>query len=223
MKDLFQNFKININETIYLKDPESSELGKRILKYGILLIDEIGFENFTFKKLGIKIKSNESSIYRYFENKHNFLVYITNWYWGWKEFQLVLSTQSIQDPMEKLLKAVDVMAQPVEEDIRFEHINEVALNNIIINESSKSYLTKKVDEENKHGHFVLYKRLVKRVSEMITDVHPEYEYPFSLSTTLIDGSLHQHFLAKHFHSISDHSKTISPADYFRNLVLSTVN
>ena len=71
MQKLLSNLKITINENIFLKDPESSDLGKRIVENSILLIDEIGFDDFTFKKLGAKIGSNESSIYRYFENKHN--------------------------------------------------------------------------------------------------------------------------------------------------------
>ena len=67
MQNLLSNLKITINEKLYVKDPETSELGRNILKNSILLIDEIGFEAFTFKKLGEKIQSNESSIYRYFE------------------------------------------------------------------------------------------------------------------------------------------------------------
>lgn len=220
MEELLKNLKIQVSDTLYLKDPESSDLGRKIIGNGILLIDKIGFEKFTFKKLGEDIQSNESSVYRYFENKHKFLVYITNWFWGWKEFQLTFSTFGINDPMEKLLKAVEVMAHPVEEDIRFKHINEVALNNIIINESSKSYLTKKVDEENKHGHFMLYKRLVKRISEMISEVDRTYQYPYSLATTIIDGSLHQHFLSKHFSSITDCTDEITPSMYFKNMVSS---
>ena len=52
MKYLLSNLKIDINDMIYLKDPESSDLGKRIIEHSIKLIDEIGFDNFTFKKLG---------------------------------------------------------------------------------------------------------------------------------------------------------------------------
>lgn len=218
MEELYNNFKISVNSELYLKDPESSGLGKKIIGEGILLIDEIGFEKFTFKKLGIRIKSNESSIYRYFENKHKFLVYITNWFWGWKEFQLTISTYGISDPYEKLIKGINVITQPVVEDARFEHINEVALNNIIVNESSKSYLTKKVDEENKQGHFILYKRLAKRISEMISTVDPDYRFPFSLATTIIDGALHQHFLSKHFSSITDCNNDVSPSIFFENMV-----
>ena len=143
MKHLLQDIKISVSDRIYLKDPESTALGKRIIEHGILLIDNIGFENFTFKKLGKEIKSNESSIYRYFENKHKFLVYITSWFWGWKEYQLVFATHSISDDFQKLNKAIEVITRPVEKESQFGHINEIALRNIIINESSKSYLTKK--------------------------------------------------------------------------------
>lgn len=223
MEELYKNFKISINPELYIKDPESSQLGKKIIGEGILLIDKIGFEKFTFKKLGIKINSNESSVYRYFENKHKFLVYITNWYWGWKEFQLTLSTYGISDSYEKLIKGIKVITEPVVEDVRFEHISEVALNNIIINESSKSYLTKKVDEENKQGHFIIYKRLAKRISEMISDVDSTYKFPFSLATTIIDGTLHQHFLKKHFSSITDCKNEVSPNIYFEDLVTNVLN
>ena len=70
MEQLLSSIKIQINEKLYVKDPETSALGKKIIQESIVLIDNIGFDNFTFKKLGEKIGSNESSIYRYFENTH---------------------------------------------------------------------------------------------------------------------------------------------------------
>ena len=106
----------------------------------------------------IKIGSNESSVYRYFENKHKLLLYLTSWYWGWLEYQLVFTTNSISDPKEKLKSAIQVLTQTVSIDTSFSHINEVMLNEIVINEYSKSYLTKEVDEENKEGYFEIYKR-----------------------------------------------------------------
>ena len=69
MKHLMQAIKIEVNKKTYVKDPESSDLGKRIVEHSILMMHEIGFDAFTFKKLGDRIGSNESSIYRYFENK----------------------------------------------------------------------------------------------------------------------------------------------------------
>ena len=73
MINLLSNLKIAVPEKIYVKDPESSILGKRIIEHSIILINDIGFDSFTFKKLGEKIGSNESSIYRYFESKHKLL------------------------------------------------------------------------------------------------------------------------------------------------------
>lgn len=214
MKYLLRDLKISINPSIYLKDPESSKLGKRIVQNGILLIEDIGFESFNFKKLGDKIGSNESSIYRYFENKHKFLLYLTSWYWGWKEYQLVLTTTSIENPLTKLKKAIEIITRPVEEDSSFDHINEVALNTIIINENSKIYLTKEVDKENKEGFFIIYKRLVSRLKEMIKQVNSDYAFPASLASTVIEGSLHQHFLKKHFTTITDCDAKTSPTQFY---------
>ena len=75
------HIQIEVNPNLYSKNPDSTELGRKIISKGIELIHEIGFEAFNFKKLGAVISSPESSIYRYFENKHALLVYLTSWYW----------------------------------------------------------------------------------------------------------------------------------------------
>tara|TARA_R110002051_G_scaffold316151_1_gene395391 strand:- start:647 stop:1225 length:579 start_codon:yes stop_codon:yes gene_type:complete len=186
------------------------------------MIHELGFEDFTFKKLGLQIGSNESSIYRYFENKHKLLLYLTSWYWGWLEYQLVFSTNSIEDKRHKLKKAIEVLTREIEEDSSFSFINEVILNKIIINEYSKSYLTKEVDKENKEGYFVIYKRLAQRLSEMITTVSPSYSFPTSLASNVLEGSLHQYFLREHFKSLTECTKSNSVTQYFTELVFNTL-
>jgi AcrR family transcriptional regulator len=218
MEDLLRSLKIGINEKIYIKDPESSDLGKRIIEQSILMINEMGFESFTFKKLGIKISSNESSVYRYFENKHKLLLYLTSWYWGWLEYQLVFATNGMVDEKLKLDKAIDIVTRTTVEDSAFTHINEVLLNKIVINEYSKSYLTKEVDTENKEGYFVIYKRLVTRLSDMIRAVNAGYKFPHSLASTILEGSLHQHFLKDHFTSLTDCHNDVDPTRYFLHLV-----
>ncbi|RNC83485.1 MAG: TetR/AcrR family transcriptional regulator [Winogradskyella sp.] len=221
MKNLLSSIKISVPEKIFLKDPESSDLGKRIIGNGISLIAEIGFDSFTFKKLGTKIGSNESSIYRYFENKHKFLLYLTSWYWAWIEYQLVFSTSNVSDKTERLLKAIEVVTRTIKEDNNFTHVNEVTLNQIIINENSKSFLTKEVDSENKEGYFVVYKRLVSRIKEMILDINPDYKYASSISSTIIEGALHQHFLKDHFSSITD-CDTVTPTKFFQELTINAI-
>ena len=222
MERLLSNIKISVPEKIYVKDPESSELGKRMVKHSIILIDEIGFEGFTFKKLGDRIDSNESSIYRYFESKHMLLLYLTSWYWSWIEYQLVIETHNLTSA-EKLRNAIRIVTRSVQEDTSFSHIDEVILHRIIINENSKSFLTKEVDNENQEGYFVVYKRIIHRLRDMILEVNPEYPYPSSLASTIIEASLHQHFLKDHFVSITDCGNTVTPTDFLMNLVLNTIS
>lgn len=222
MKHLIQNVKIYVNEKTYVKDPESSDLGRRIVHHGVRLISEVGFENFTFRKLGALIGSNESSIYRYFENKHKFLIYLTSWYWGWKEYQLVFTTNSIEDPSVKLERALEILTCPVEADSAFSHMDEVLLYQIVINEYSKSFLTKEVDRENKEGYFEIYKRMVHRLGEMIAELNPGYPFARSLASTVMEGALHQYFLMEHFPSLTDCRDNHTLYAYFRNLVFSSL-
>ena len=217
MKRISEEIRFNVPAKIYLKDPESSNLGRRIIEHSILLIEEIGFEAFTFKKLGERIGSNESSVYRYFESKHNLLLYLSSWYWSWKEHMLVLETYNMTKPEEILKKAIEVLTETVKEDSNFTHVNEVILNNIIINENPKSFLTKEVDQENEEGYFVVYKRIITRMTEMISAVNSAYPYPTSLASTIIEGGLHQHFLKSHFRSITDCNKKTTVTSFFVHL------
>ena len=219
MKPLLASIKISVPKKIYLKDPETSELGKNIIEYSIILINDIGFDSFTFKKLGNLIGSNESSIYRYFESKHKLLLYLTSWYWAWIEYQLVFETHNLSNTKEKLQKAIEVVTRTIKQDSNYSHINETILNRIIINENSKSFLTKAVDKENKDGYFIVYKRVVTRLKDMIISVNPNYKFASSLASTIIEGSLHQHFLKDHFTSITDCNTSEDPTKFLSDLTL----
>ncbi|MCB0761805.1 MAG: helix-turn-helix transcriptional regulator, partial [Flavobacteriales bacterium] len=153
---------ITINPAISLKDPISSKLGIRIIEGSIDLLDAIGFEAFTFRKLAQHIGSTEASIYRYFESKHKLLLYLTCWYWGWTDYRLVLAISNIEDPCDRLNRAINVLTAPIEQDDRFAYINEEKLNRIVIAESSKVYLTREVDSENEVGVYGVFKQIVER-------------------------------------------------------------
>ncbi|WP_298392791.1 TetR/AcrR family transcriptional regulator [Flavobacterium sp.] len=222
MHNILSNIIIAVNDKLYVKNPETSELGKKIIEQSILLIDEIGFENFTFKKLGEKISSNESSIYRYFESKHKLLLYLSSWYWGWIEYKLAFATTNVSNPMERLIKGITIVTEKVEDDSTTLHINESVLNRIIIQEFTKTLLTKEVDEENKIGFFLVYKRVINRIIEMITEVNPEYPYAKSLASSIVEGALHQHFLKDHLKTITNCNETVSPTDFYINLIKNTL-
>ncbi|WP_457618300.1 TetR/AcrR family transcriptional regulator [Lutibacter sp.] len=204
MKDL--KIQINLSSDTFVRDPNSSELGQRIISNGIDLIDKLGFEGFTFKKLGKKIGSPESSIYRYFESKHMLLVYLTNWYWSWIEYKLVFSTINLSSSEDKLEKAIKILTEPIKTDDLFSYINETTLGRIIINEGGKTYHIKEVDKENKKGYFKVYKQIVQRVSEIVLEFNSKYKYSHMLISTVIEGAYQQRFFAEHIPALTDIGK-----------------
>ena len=217
MENLLANIKIQVPASIYIKDPETTELGRNILKESILLIDDIGFDRFTFKKLGEKINSNESSIYRYFENKHKLLIYLSSWYWSWIEYKLVFSTNNVNDPEVKLMAAIKVVTEKIEDDLKTTYINESVLNQIIITEFTKTILTKQIDDEIREGFFIVYNRVITRIVAMVKALVPDYKYAKSFVSDMVEGSLHQHFLSIHLKSITDCDENVSPTDYYIDL------
>ncbi|WP_277016089.1 TetR/AcrR family transcriptional regulator [Flavobacterium lindanitolerans] len=220
MKSLLAYLKIQVNPKIYLKDPQTSKLGRKIVQESIKLIDEVGFDNFTFKKLGERIGSNESSLYRYFENKHKLLVYLSSWYWSWMEYRIVFATANISDPSEKLRQAITLVTEQIKDDASTDYIDESVLNRIIIAEFTKTFLTKEVDEENKEGFFLIYKQVINRIVAMIIDLNPDFPYPKSLASSIVEGSLHQHFIKDHFKTITDCNEKVSPTDFYLYLITS---
>ncbi|MDX5421270.1 MAG: TetR/AcrR family transcriptional regulator [Hymenobacteraceae bacterium] len=203
MRNLLANIKIKVDEKVYLKDPESSEKGQDIVKNGIILIDELGLEAFTFKKLAERIGTTEATVYRYFESKHMLLSYLISWYWSWLEYKLVFATTNIPSPEERLRIAIRIVSGKIEYDMDFAHIDEVTLQRIVVAESAKAYLTKEVDENNKEGFFLSYKRLCKRIADIILEVNPAYEYPASLVSTIAEGAHYQKFFAEHLPSLTN--------------------
>lgn len=218
MDSIFSNITITVNEKLFVKNPETSKLGKKIIENSILLIAETGFENFTFKKLGEKIKSNESSIYRYFESKHKLMLYLSSWYWAWIEYKLVFATNNVSNPLEKLKKAIKIVTEKIEDDTSTLHINEAELNKIIIIEFTKNLVTIEVDDENKEGFFLVYKLVITRIVDMIEVVNPDYKFAKSLASSIVDGAMHQHFLKDHLKTITNCSDIVSPTDFYTDLI-----
>ena len=220
MEHLLSTVNIKVNEKLFLKDPASSELGMKIINFGIALLDEIGFENFTFKKLSARIETTEASIYRYFECKHTFLLYLINWYWGMIEYRLLIETANIDDPIRKLHKSLHVItAVPKPENELVFHW-ELSLKSLVINESAKIYRTKTVDRENEEGVYRVYKSIVARIVEMIAEINPSYPYPAMLISTIIESSNHQRFFKDHLPRLTT---IISNQDAFEAFALDLIN
>lgn len=222
--DFQLSFKVN--EHIYLRDPESSELGKQIVKNAIDLIYELGFEHFTFKKLAAKMSTTEASIYRYFENKHRLLLYILNWYWSYMEFLVDFTIQNIQDPKEKLSKIITLFTRSLSESLGQLDYNKSYLNQIVLSESSKVYLIKEVKEINSFQVFKPYKDLCTKISEVMLHLNSSYTYSRSLSSTLIETAHSQQYFSKNLPRLTDVSNEREEEfvfNFLNQLVFSALN
>ena len=209
-----------VNSSIYLRDPESSDLGKRIIQAGVELIYRLGFEHFTFKKLAQEINTTEASVYRYFENKHRLLLYILNWYWSYLEYVLEFRLQNISDPKMRLITVLQLITEKMPDHPSEGGFNLHLLNSIVVAESSKAYLVKEVIEINRNEVFKPYKDLGSRIAEVIHEYDPSYRFPHSLSSTLIEASHQQQFFSVNLPKLTDVKDvdaTAFVADYIQDL------
>jgi hypothetical protein len=200
--------KFDINDKIFIKNPENSEIGKQIVKTAIDLIFELGFEHFTFKKLAVEINSTEATIYRYFENKHRLLLYILNWYWSYMEFLVDIKLENINEPKEKVSVIVHLLTHELPLSNSQLEYNKNYLNQIVISESSKVYLVKEVEKINQEQVFKPYKDLCTKIADSISEYNPKYPFPRSLSTTLIETSHQQQYFIKNLPRLTDYNKKV---------------
>lgn len=200
---LSPTFAFRLNENLYVRDPQSTNLGQNIIQASIKMIDQNGIDGFTFKKLGDKINSPEASIYRYFENKHRLLLYLIDWYWTWIEYRISYDNHNVKSPTERLKNAIRII---VEKKIREEQtpfVDEEKLQRIVNAEFEKTYLTRQVDSDNKEGLFLPYKTLCKKIAAIIKEVNPKYGYPNALASTILLSANHQLYYASHLPSLTE--------------------
>lgn len=218
--------QLQINQNLFVKDPQATALGKKILQEAIVVIDQLGFEKFTFKKLAAAIDSTEASIYRYFENKHRLLVYLIAWYWNWLEFRIDYATNNIADPQRKLEIALNIVAACKRKDASFPMIDEEALFRIVILESDKTYLTKQVDLDNKEGLFRGFKSLCTKIAGYIQEINPDYKTANSLISTVLQAANHQLFYAEHLPTLTNLSPGENMYDeneaFLKNLIFQAI-
>ena len=198
--------KFKVCSSLYLKDPEESHIGRSIISASIDLIYEVGFEQFTFKKLAQSIQTTEATIYRYFSSKHRLLLYIMSWYWQYLEFQTKMRILNVKNSEEKLEVVLQIITYNFDSDDNLLDFNLDKLNAIVISESSKVYLVKEVDQINKELAYSPLKSYCLYISQLIKEFKPEYEFPNSLASTLLETSHNQQFFSEHLNTLTDNSE-----------------
>ena len=217
--------QLQINEKLFTRDPQKTELGKRIFVNSVCMISSLGFEHFTFKKLADEIESTEASIYRYFENKHKLLIYLVSWYWNWLSYRLAIEVHRVKDPRYKLEIAIEVFCHTLDPLPQTRMPVDLALlYQIVIDESPKAYLTKEVNEDNKEGSFLGYKRFCMEVAQFLKEFAPNYEYPTALISTAVEAAHHQKYFSEHLPSLTEVSggNKEEIASFLKHMIFSTV-
>lgn len=203
---------VKLNDRLYLRDPQGTEIGKDIVKHSISLILALGYENFNFKKLAREIGSTEATVYRYFENKHKLLIYLIDWYWAFVEFQVVFHTNNLVKPLDKIKTVIDILVWEDNIASGFTNVDQESLYYIAVSEGSKTYLSKEVDENNKEMFYKPYKDLVARLAGFFREYNPKYKYHFSLASSVIEISHMQYYFMHHLPRLCDFSKRKNPKE-----------
>ncbi len=195
--------RISLNNRLFLRDPQETTLGKKIIKHSVILIDEIGFEAFNFKKLARSMESTEASVYRYFENKHMLLLYLVSWYWEWVSYLIDFNTMNVEDPKRRLKIIIKTLVSAPKENPAIDYVNESILHRIIIAEGSKAYHIKEIDEENNEGLFLNYKTLSEKIADVISEINPKFPYPHTLASNLFEMANNHIYFALHLPRLTD--------------------
>ena len=214
-------------DKLYLKDPQQSALGQRIVRESIRLMDQAGFEHFTFRKLAEEIGSTEASVYRYFENKHRLLVYLIDWYWTWIEYRIDHHVANVADPEQRLRICLRLLTEKSKPDPNIPHVDESALQRICVSEFEKTYLTKNVDYDNRDGVFLPYKSLCRKLATIIKEINSEFAFPHALVSTIMLSITHQLYYAEHLPSLTDiepnpEKERLELYRFLENLVFKTI-
>lgn len=206
------NFSFSINTILYKKDPEETTIGREIVRHSIELIEDLGIDEFTFKKLSIKIHHSEATIYRYFENKQMLLLYIVSWYWHYLNFLIEYRTQNMMEPKQKVEEVIGIFSENLNKSKLSSLYNLGAIFHIVIREGNKVYMNPDVTEINKTEAFKPYKDLCAKLSGIFLSYNPSYKYAHSLASTLVETSHMQIYFANHLPSLTD-VKTANKNEY----------
>ncbi|MBK8366774.1 MAG: TetR/AcrR family transcriptional regulator [Bacteroidetes bacterium] len=221
------DIRIKMNEKLFLRNPEESVLGKKMVKHGLILINKLGFEEFTFKKLSIEISTTEASIYRYFENKHKFLIYLINWYWSYLEYKSIFRLNNITSTEIKLKTIIKLLVEePPIKNIESDFITENEAYKLMMWEGSKAYLTRNVSKDNKDRLFKPYKDLCERIALIIKEHNPKYKFAHSMASTLIEMAHSQKFFMQNLPALTDFSKEDGDKKiivFLESLLFSSIN
>lgn len=196
------HLSLELPECLYVKNPDSSKLGKNILHQAALMIGKSGIEEFNFLKLSKEIGCTEASVYRYFHNKQQLVQYLLNIYWGAICVEIEYTVRQIKSPKKRLKAALEILAAPHPENFTDNKLADAVVS-VAMSEGVRIHLRPRISEELKAGNFKYYSTLLDQLEMLIAEGLPGYPYARSLSATMIDTAMLQMLYTSRFKSFTD--------------------
>ncbi len=184
----------------------TSPTGTRIVVEGLVLMNELGLEAFTFKKLAERIGCTEVTVYHYFANKQRLLQYYFQVYWLWLATHCKEEGRGLLDPLERLRGDIRVICGLWPIESRAAQFHPSALRSLVMNEGSKSFMHKNVDMDNKLRLFQPYKDLVAHIGQEVKACAPRIRSSRSFATTLVEMAHSLEYAMEHLPALTELSE-----------------
>ncbi len=196
------HYHLEPDASLSLRDT-GSPMGLRILAEGLELMNELGLEAFTFKKLAERIGCTEVTVYHYFANKQRLLQYYFQLYWLWLDTHCRQEGRSLKDPLERIHGDIRALCGIWPKEAMAAQLDPAVLRDLVINEGSKSFLHKNVDEDNRLKLFKPYKDLCAHIAGELKACSPRMRSARSFATTLVEMSHSLEFAMHHLPSLTE--------------------
>lgn len=195
-------YLIEADPGLTLRDVNTA-MGARILSDGLALLNDLGLEAFTFKKLAERIGCTEVTVYHYFPNKQRLLQYYFQVYWLWLATYCQEEGKNLKDPHERLRGDIRALCGIWPSTARANRFDPGALRELVINEGSKSFMHKNVDSDNELKVFKPYKDLCAHIASEVRSCIPRSRNARSFATTLVEMAHSLEFAMVHLPALTE--------------------
>ncbi|MGE0568274.1 MAG: TetR/AcrR family transcriptional regulator [Bacteroidia bacterium] len=197
------NISHDINSNLFVKNPSDTELGRKIVGKGLQLVHKLGIENFNFKKLAENINTTEASVYRYFKDKHQFVLYLNAWYWRYILFLVEFELKSEQKPIDKLNTVLSILYNKQKFKFKSEILDILLLRELMLSESVRLIYTQNIESINKQNLLSDQIKYLEIVKDIIKNINPKIKFPLAIATTMVESIQIQHHLISHGLPLTD--------------------
>lgn len=187
------SFRMSLGEEFYLRNPQDTELGRRIVETSLAMIVKDGFIPFSIKKLAVSIKTTEASVYRYFSNKECILLYCIGMFWAETEFRIKFQTNNMNNPKDRLSAIIDILTDEhgaAEQEFETSHFT--LLRNLACLNNSLIFILMEVQKQHqitKAALMPIIKSVYGSINDSVSQLVSDKSKAFMLTETIISFCL----------------------------------